>query len=178
MPFLKPDLIVESLRDIDIANCYAIGIRCFLIDLDNTITPWHSLEISGAAKELIRKSKEAGITAVLFSNATEERTREAAWNAGISYYAAAKKPFPYRYRQVMHDLSYSAQEIMMIGDQLFTDVLGGNLSGCRTVLVSPLTKREFVGTRLLRLLERHLAGRRAGLLDRIKPGKVKRTERD
>ena len=178
MPFLKPDLIVESLRDIDIAHCYAIGIRCFLLDLDNTIAPWHSPEISGVATELIRKSKEACITVVLFSNSTEERTRKAAWSAGISYYAAAKKPFPFRYRQVMRELSYRPEEIMTIGDQLFTDVLGGNLSGCRTLLVSPLSEKEFTGTRLLRFLERRLAGRRARFLDRIQPGKDNTMERD
>ena len=65
----------------------------------------------------------------------------------------AKKPLPFKYNQVIAELSYSKKEVMAIGDQVFTDVLGGNLAGCTTVLVSPLSMIEFSGTKLLRFME-------------------------
>jgi len=166
MSLLKPDLNVERLTDIDINEWYHKGIRCILIDLDNTISPWGKTNITEDATVMIANARKAGVTVVLFSNAREVRVREGAWNAGVSYYAAARKPFTYKYKRAFADLSLACTEVMTIGDQIFTDVLGGNIAGCTTVLISPLSEREFSGTKLLRFLEKFLVGRKLVYRDR------------
>ncbi|MCL1849480.1 MAG: YqeG family HAD IIIA-type phosphatase [Clostridiales bacterium] len=160
MKYLEPDLCVEYLSEIDICDWYARGIRCILIDLDNTISHWRKTAITDDAREMIGKARDAGLTVVIFSNASEERAKEAAWDAGIGYYAPAMKPLPKRYRKAITELSLENHEIMAIGDQVFTDILGGNLSGCTTVLISPLSEVEHSGTKLIRLLERIVTGRK------------------
>lgn len=160
MKLLKPDLCVDRLPEIDIGFWYNKGIRCILIDLDNTVALWKHPVFTDEAGDFIARARQTGITVVLFSNAPERRVREAAWNAGISYYAYTRKPFPYRYHKAIADLSLSKTEVMAIGDQVFTDVLGGNLAGCTTVLTSPISEREYSATRVMRLMERLLTGRK------------------
>ncbi len=160
MKLLQPDLTVDCLSDLDLADWYGRGIRAIFIDLDNTISPWRQNSVTGEARQLIDKARQAGITVVLFTNAGEIRAREVAWSLGISYYAAAKKPFAAMYRKAMGELALAGSEVLAIGDQVFTDVLGGNRAGCITVLTSPLSEEEYAGTKFLRFLER-LAGRKA-----------------
>jgi predicted HAD superfamily phosphohydrolase YqeG len=59
-----------------------------------------------------------------------------------------------------------ARQTALIGDQLFTDILGGNLVGMYTILVDPLSSQEFPTTKLVRRLERLV---RARVIDRIHP---------
>ena len=169
MRILEPDMCVERLSDIDCNYWYGKGIRCVLVDLDNTISPWAKVEITDDAKAFIEKSKNAGVMVVLFSNATEGRVREAAWNAGINYYASARKPFPFRYKKAIAELSFCNTQILTIGDQVFTDVLGGNLTGCATILVAPLSEAEYVGTKFLRILERMIVRRKIVFQDELYP---------
>jgi len=158
--FLKPDLYADLLTDIDFDVWREKGIRCVLVDLDNTIAPWRNTQITDEGKAMIVKAREAGMVVALFTNAPEHRAREAAWNAGVGYFHSAMKPFPGKYKKAIRELGVSSSEIMCIGDQIFTDVLGGNLMGCVTVLVPPISEREFSGTKILRFLERFLAGRK------------------
>ena len=167
MKILKPDLCVEGLSDIDLGYWYRRGIRCILVDLDNTISPWGTTMITEEAKDLVEKSRSVGISVILFTNAAEARAREIAWDVGISYYASAKKPLPFYYKKAITELSYADGEIMTVGDQIFTDVLGGNLNGCITVLTSPLSSEEFSGTKMLRLLEKLIVGRKIVFRDRL-----------
>jgi HAD superfamily phosphatase (TIGR01668 family) len=160
MRLLQPDLTVDSLNELDIPYWYGLGIRGIFLDLDNTIAPWRQNSITGEARDLIARARGAGIAVVLLTNAGEGRVREAAWSLGVGYYAFARKPFPAAYRKAMKELALAGHEVMAVGDQLFTDVLGGNLAGCATVLIAPLAEREHSGTKLLRLLER-LTGRKA-----------------
>ena len=160
MKCLKPDLCVDGLAEIDIGYWYHQGIRCILVDLDNTVSPAGKNRITDEARDLIEASRRVGISVVLFTNAGEDRAKEAAWNMGISYYASAKKPLPHLYRKAIAAHGVAKGEIMTVGDQVFTDVLGGNLNGCVTVLVSPLSKTELVSTKMLRLLEKLIVGRK------------------
>ena len=167
MKCLKPDLCIEGLSEIDLGYWYKQGIRCIFVDLDNTITPWGMIMITEEAKDLIEKSRHIGITVVLFTNAAEDRAREAAWDVGIGYYASAKKPLPYHYKKAIAELSFDDGQIMAVGDQIFTDVLGGNLNRCVTVLISPLSADEYTGTKMLRVLEKLVAGRKIVYRDRL-----------
>ncbi len=160
MKFIKPDISVDKLSEIDLSRLYERGIRCALIDLDNTISPWRTDNITKDARAFIENCRTIGIVPVLFTNARESRAREAAWKAGISYYARTRKPLPFRYRAAISELGFLSAQVMTVGDQIFTDVLGGNLSGCVTVLTSPLSPVEFAGTRFLRFMEKWVAGRK------------------
>ena len=160
MKLLQPDLHIDRLADIDLDAWHEKGIRCILVDLDNTISPWREGSITEEARDFFARARAVGMTAILFSNAKEAKAREAAWSIGIAYYASAGKPFSWTYRKALLELSYCKEETMAIGDQVFTDVLGGNIMGLTTVLIPPISAAEFFGTKVLRFLERVLAGRK------------------
>ena len=151
---LKPDIQIRSLADLDLFRLRQKGIKAVLIDLDNTISPWRQNRITREARDFFRRAAAEGIRVILFTNAKEPRARKAAAAAGLEVFPAAKKPFPGSYARIREQLGLKPAQILTIGDQIFTDTLGGNLAGCTTVLIPPLENNEYGGTKILRFLER------------------------
>lgn len=154
MALLKPDLVVGRLADLDIGFWYEKGIRAVLIDLDNTISPWRENRITKDARDFFARAGTNGIRVLLFTNASGSRARKAAQCAGLEAVFQAKKPFPAGYKRVLKKLRLEPSQVMTIGDQIFTDTLGGNLAGCTTVLIPPLEDHEYGGTKVLRFMEK------------------------
>ncbi|MGC8784116.1 MAG: YqeG family HAD IIIA-type phosphatase [Armatimonadota bacterium] len=164
-----PDEVVPSVSDIDPARLIQQGIQAVLLDLDNTLVPWQKVDVSDAVRRWVEAMKDAGLRLCLVSNTRRRRRLEIlAKELGIAYVPKAFKPRRYGLRQALELLESTPQQAVMIGDQIFTDVWGGNRMGMRTILVLPMARREFIGTKVSRLVERILlwAYRRAGVLKR------------
>lgn len=151
---LAPDLFVDSLMDIPLDKLAQRKAKGMIFDLDNTVTEWNNPEIKNEILQWFQVLPQYGITACLLSNNKGPRVMEAAKKLGIPYVAKATKPRRRAFRRAMELLQTSSEETVVVGDQIFTDILGGNRLGLYTVLVSPLSKREFIGTRVMRLVER------------------------
>lgn len=151
---LIPDLFVDSLMDIPLEQLVQRKTKGMIFDLDNTVTEWNNPEIRHEILQWFIALQELGITACLLSNNKGSRVMEAAGKLGIPYVAKATKPRRCAFRRAMALLNTSPEETVVVGDQIFTDIFGGNRMGLYTVLVAPLSKREFIGTRLMRCLER------------------------
>lgn len=156
---LKPDLTISSLDEISLQALWEIGIRGLIFDLDNTITPWRQDEITREARSLIEEALLLNFEVAILSNATRKRTEKIAGSLKLPFLAPAWKPRRGPYTKLLKGMRLSGRQAAVIGDQLFTDVLGGNRAGCYTILVNPLEKKEFFGTKIARFLER-LLGRR------------------
>lgn len=154
IPILKPDCTVGSLQDLDLKDWYQKGIRGVLIDLDNTISPWRKTTITQEAVDFFKRAAALEIKVLLFSNAAAARAGLAAANAKIPFFPSARKPLPWKFKQAVKTMGLKPQQVLMIGDQIFTDTLGGNLAGCVTVLLPPLEAKEYGGTKILRFMER------------------------
>ncbi len=162
-----PDEVVSGVTDIDPTTLVQQGIRAVLLDLDNTLVPWQRMDIPEAIRHWVEAMKQAGLRLCLVSNTRRRRRLEVlSKELGIAYVPKALKPRRYGLRQALEQLGTAPQQAVMIGDQIFTDVWGGNRMGMRTILVLPMARREFIGTKVSRLLERILlwAYRRAGVL--------------
>lgn len=162
-----PDEVVSSVADIDPAKLKQQGIQAVLLDLDNTLVPWQRLDVPDGVRQWIEAMKGAGLRLCLVSNTRRRRRLEIlAKELGVAYVPKAFKPRRYGLRQALERLKATPQQAVMIGDQVFTDVWGGNRMGMRTILVMPMARREFLGTKVSRLLERILlwAYRRSGAL--------------
>lgn len=125
-----------------------------IFDLDNTIIPWQSNNISTEMIECLYALKTMNLKLCLLSNSYEERVRTIADKLAIPYVAWACKPYPDGFKKAMRLMGLSPGQVAVVGDQLFTDVLGGNLAGAYTILVNPLSTKEFFTTRASRVLER------------------------
>ena len=161
-PLLRPRVILPSVQAITPAFMEAHGLLGLLLDLDNTLIPYRSyqdhLEVVRWAQEL----RSGGYALYLLSNATRERARIWTERLGFQGVGLAGKPFGREYRRGLKTVGLPAGQVGMVGDQLFTDVLGGNLSGLFTIMVQPISDNALPHTRLTRHLER-LVLRRYGL---------------
>ncbi|WP_119342448.1 YqeG family HAD IIIA-type phosphatase [Meiothermus hypogaeus] len=151
---LRPRARLKSVMDITPAWLRERGLRAVLFDLDNTLVPYKTYgEAPQGLLEWLEALKEAGIQVMLVSNGSRRRVRYWCEKLGVPGFGPAGKPW-FGFRKALRRLALAPREVAVVGDQLFTDVLGGNLIGAYTVLVPPLSKREMGYTRLVRKLER------------------------
>jgi HAD superfamily phosphatase (TIGR01668 family) len=136
-----------------------LGIKGVLIDLDNTLLPWKGLEIPKETFDWITAGKALGLKLCLVSNTRNlVRLRDMGEKLDIPAVAPTRmKPSRSGFRRALEILELDAGEAIMIGDQMFTDVWGGNRAGIRTIWVERMAEREFFGTKFSRMVERLLS---------------------
>jgi uncharacterized protein len=144
----------EGVTEVLVEHLVEAGIETVLLDLDNTLVGWQRHDISKAVHEWIAALKQAGMKLCLVSN-TRHGARLKALSAelDIPYVRRAWKPRKKGFLNAMKDLGAEPSKTIMIGDQMFTDVLGGNRLGIYTVMVRPMARREFFGTKISRAAE-------------------------
>ena len=148
-----PCLYVDSLLDIPLDRLRERGIEALIIDLDNTITEWNSNELTTEVMEWFSLRKAEGFKFCILSNNGEQRIRKVADKLDIPFIHRAAKPRRGFFHQAVDLMVVDSNQTAVVGDQIFTDILGGNRAGLYTILVKPLASREFVGTKINRALE-------------------------
>lgn len=159
MPLLTPSAFYATVYDIDLASLSERGIRALILDLDNTLIPWRGDEIPPKLKAWVEELKQGGFAACLVSNAGGTRAARMAETLGIPVVAPAGKPFKKGFLAALNVLGVAPDEAAVVGDQLFTDVAGGNRLKLYTILVNPISTKEFIGTRAVRMVERRIIRR-------------------
>ena len=157
---LKPDYYLSSLFTVSARDLQEKGIRGLLLDIDNTLVPNHQPDADGRVLTFVSSMQEAGIRLAILSNASVHRISLFNRPLGLPVVAGTFKPFRRGYRHGMTLLGLDASEVCMAGDQLFTDILGANLAGIRSLLVSPIHLLEPWYVRLKRLAEKVFMGGR------------------
>ncbi|WP_373681345.1 YqeG family HAD IIIA-type phosphatase [Aneurinibacillus soli] len=151
---LIPDLHVDSIYDIDLVQLKQRGVKGIITDLDNTLIEWDRPDATPELITWIKELKEHGFSVVIVSNNNETRVSKVAEPLGVPYIHQAKKPTKNAFHKATRGMGLSVQETVVIGDQLFTDVLGGNRMGLYTILVVPVAQTDSLITRFNRRLER------------------------
>lgn len=151
---LYPDIYVNSILDIPLEQLREVPIKAFILDLDNTLTYWNSNIIHHDVRDWFKKIEAAGFKACILSNNGESRVLKVASSLNIPFIHRAGKPNPRSFLRAVEVMGVALPETAVIGDQIFTDILGGNSAGLFTILVVPLDRREFIGTKISRFAER------------------------
>lgn len=151
---LAPDLHVSRVRDIDLAWLTNRGIRAVLVDVDDTLLPGDDQPMHDADRAWLDTVQGAGLDLAILSNGTAQRVHTLGAHLGVPTFALAGKPFSFAFRRALAALGRQPSESAMVGDQLFTDVLGARWAGLTSVLVQPLTPGRHAHTRLIRHVER------------------------
>lgn len=160
MRLLTPDRYVSSVHALDLDELRASGIRALLLDLDNTLLPRGTNVVPDQLKAWAADLRRRGFSVCLVSNNWHERVKHVAGELGFDLVDKAIKPLPFAFWAALRRAGVTPAETVVIGDQIFTDILGGNALGMRTVLVSPLSATDLPHTLFLRAIEaRILAGR-------------------
>jgi putative phosphatase len=148
---LSPDYYYSSLFAVDLGMLESLGIRGIVIDLDNTILPRDTNELEQRAHDWVADATSR-FSVMIVSNNTHAYPRDIAAQLGLPILTHALKPMPRAFRAAMRRMGTDRGSTVVIGDQVFTDVFGGNLAGAITVLVDPLVAHDLPHTRALRRL--------------------------
>lgn len=152
---LYPQKYVDSLFDVDPEFLRRNGIKGILFDLDNTIVCRDAARCTPEVEAWLSELQRLGFRIGIVSNNSAGRVGSFAGLLGIPAVHRAVKPWKKPFLRAVKMLGTTPGETALIGDQIFTDVLGGNMAGLYTILVAPLKGKEFWGTRLIsRPLER------------------------
>ncbi|MBU8905607.1 YqeG family HAD IIIA-type phosphatase [Desertibacillus haloalkaliphilus] len=152
--YFFPDEYVKSIYEIDIDELVSKGIKGVITDLDNTLVEWDRPNATPELIDWLEKVKAKGINITIVSNNNEMRVKQFSEPLGISFISRAQKPMGKAFRQAVRQMRLNREEVVVIGDQIFTDVFGGNRSRIHTILVVPVARTDGFFTRFNRKMER------------------------
>lgn len=153
MALFFPGEYLDSTYEIDFDKLYTQGYRAVIFDVDNTLVP-HGAPADERAIALFSHLKELGYSCMLLSNNKEPRVKMFNDAVGVNYIYKANKPMPGNYRKAMEIMGTDTTNTLFVGDQIFTDVMGANLAGIRTILVKPIHPSEEIQIVLKRIPEK------------------------
>ncbi|MGG1516228.1 YqeG family HAD IIIA-type phosphatase [Paenibacillus oryzisoli] len=152
---LVPRQSVGTIYDIDADHLWSFGIRGIITDLDNTLVGARDPHATPELIEWLARMQKIGFKVVIVSNNHKLRVSTFAEPLGMPFIYRAKKPTNASFTKAMRLLGTNARQTAVIGDQMLTDVLGGNRMGLYTILVQPISRQdEGVFTRVNRLIEK------------------------
>lgn len=134
---LIPCRIIDSVCDLDPSTLSEIGIDTLLLDFDNTLQAYSQAALPIETADWVASMQRAGIALCVVSNSKKSRALPFCKQYGIPIIRHARKPFSRGIRQAMQ-LFDDRAGIALIGDQIYTDVLGANLCGIQSILVRPI----------------------------------------
>ena len=129
-----PYAYADSVFAIDYQKIYDKGYRGILFDIDNTLVH-HGDDSTPEIDALFQSIQTTGLRTLLLTNNDEERVTRFIKNIDTLYICDADKPDPKGYIKATEILGVKKEEVLMIGDQIFTDILGANKSGIASILV-------------------------------------------
>ncbi|MBZ4662432.1 MAG: YqeG family IIIA-type phosphatase [Caloramator sp.] len=154
---LKPDYYFKSIYDIDLKWLKKQNIQNVILDIDNTLVCWGAKQIDDKGRTFIEKLLNEGFRVCLLSNSSAKRVKNFISNDKILYYTGfGIKPMKRKFLGAIKLFDNNIEETCIIGDQIFTDILGGNRVGIKTILVDPIDSREFIMTKFFRRLEKKI----------------------
>ncbi|MFS0751371.1 YqeG family HAD IIIA-type phosphatase [Oceanobacillus sp. 1P07AA] len=151
-----PNEHVKSIFDLQPTTLKERGIKGIITDLDNTLVAW---DVKDATPEVVRwfqEMRDHDIKVTIISNNNQERVQVFSEPLETPFVYSARKPLSKAFKTVAKEMELSKKEIVVVGDQLLTDVLGGNFAGFYTVLVVPIVETDGKITRINRTIERRI----------------------
>ena len=150
-----PNMYQKNIKDINYKKLKKLGIKCLIFDLDNTIALIDQHVITDDTKKLLMELKK-DFQIIIISNNVTKRVKSYADYLECDFVANAAKPLSKGYQKIKNKYGLKKEEMCMIGDQIVTDIYGGNRFGMFTVLVDPLGKKDLKITSLNRFIEKKI----------------------
>lgn len=154
MDYFIPDIYAQSIHTINYKKLKKSGIKCLLFDLDNTIAPIDSRDVTKKVKELFAYLEDIGFKVIIFSNSGKKRLKPFKENLNVDTSFSSRKPLKGKYKKIMELYHFKDTEIACVGDQLLTDIFGANRMGFTSILVNQLCPNDFFVTKFNRFFER------------------------
>lgn len=152
--YLTPDYMFATFAEVTPAFLQSIGVRCLLIDIDNTLAPYEVPDPDERILGWFKALEEHGIRAALVSNNHAPRVERFNKPLGLIAYPNSGKPSRKTLERAMRELGATHAETAMLGDQLLTDCFAGKHIGLRSIIVPPIKDKTNLFFRSKRFLER------------------------
>ena len=156
---LKPDEFFDSIHKIPYDDLYQKGYRGIIFDIDNTLTAFDAPDPPKESVELINNLKLMGYKLYLLTNNTNKRLSSFNKTLQLPGTAMALKPLAWGIRKAMKSMSTEKCSTMIIGDQLLSDIWAGRRAGIKSLMVRPITEKDFSFVQIKRIIERKLMKR-------------------
>lgn len=154
-----PDHYVKNVFEINPLRLKSKGIKGIITDLDNTLVPWDVKDATPEVIEWFENMKQNEMKVTIISNNNKERVKVFSEPLGAPYFFSARKPLSRSFKKAAKEMGLKQEEIVVIGDQLLTDILGGNKAGFHTILVAPIVETDAKITTFNRRIERSILNR-------------------
>ena len=148
-----PDEYVKSVKDIDFKKIYHDGFRGLIFDIDNTIAVYDGFKIENDIMDLFVDLEKMGFKICFVSNSLRNRVGYFENRFNIKSFSMALKPLPFGITNGINYLNLPKDKIMMVGDQILTDVLGARLKSMCVVLVKPIKEKVEFFAKIKRRIE-------------------------
>ena len=150
----KPHLKKNCITDITTQDLKDLGVDTLLLDVDNTLSLHHSQTPAEGVVQWLRDMEKSGIKLIILSNARCSRVSPFANKLKLPFVWLAKKPLPTGYFKAKRMMDINFKTTAAVGDQLFTDMLGGHLVGIKCILVTPFKLEDKWNFKIRRRIER------------------------
>ncbi len=151
-----PTYVASNVYEIEIDKFLKLNIKCILCDLDNTLDAYYQKTPSKEAIEFNNKLKENGIELILTSNNTKSRVQKYAEMLGVKYSYTCKKPLIGKVKKLIKSLNYSKSDYLIIGDQVFTDILFANRLKIKSILCDNLVSKDQFFTKINKFFDKYV----------------------
>lgn len=168
MALFKPTFALRSVLEITPQALKKRGIKALILDLDNTLTTHNNPTPAEGVLDWIADMKKNGIKLLIVSNNNAERVTPFAEMLGLHFVPNGAKPLPVGFKRAANELAAEGipkNRIAAVGDQIFTDILGANLAGIRSVFVYPIEPETSLPFKFKRAVEKPLLPKRFNKFD-------------
>jgi HAD superfamily phosphatase (TIGR01668 family) len=153
---LDPDYYFHSVYDIPYQKFYNQDFRGIIFDVDNTLTAFDVLKPQEKTVALLNRLKHMGFQLFLLTNNSQKRLNGFNEELALPGKAMALKPFSWGVKRAMRVMKTTPRSTIIVGDQLLTDVWAGRNAKITTILIKPITDKDFKFVNFKRIIERKL----------------------
>lgn len=153
MALLEPKAYLNNVREITIDFLQENKIKALILDVDNTLIDYDK-NLAKETIEWVKELKGKGIKLYILSNSNKkEKVKKVAEELGLEFSYFGKKPLKSGFKKAQKIIKEEPEKIGVVGDQIFTDVIGGNRCKMFTILVEPIAEKDIWITMLKRPIE-------------------------
>lgn len=154
-----PFAYAKNIFEIEIGFFQKLGIKYVFMDLDNTLDSYLSLEPTKRAKDFIKTLKDNDIVPIIISNNKGPRVSKYSNLLGIEFLPKSGKPFSRKIKKLLKERNINPNEVVMVGDQLATDIKAAKGANIRGILVDKIVDEDQKVTKFNRFFEKPFRNR-------------------
>lgn len=156
MSIFKPDFYFKNIFSVTPEFLKENHIKALLLDADNTLCIYHTDVPVDGVMEWIEEMKSSGVKLHILSNGKPGRLTAFANNVNLPCFYMSLKPLPFKILKAIKKLGFKRKDVALVGDQMFTDILGGNLAGIKTIWLDYIKIEDSKTFRFKRKIENRI----------------------